>query len=124
MSEEQSKGSYTTYDFEQSMIRIKDQLTSPIKFVHYGHGQISDDACCEDCGGEWSGGFVFELEDGRIGHLTGWCDYTGWGCQDGADVTWYKDLSEIKDLDKMDAKPADLNILIKDKGWLEKVDMA
>ena len=31
----------------------------------------------------WTGGFVLKLKDGRFAYLTGWCDYTGWGCQDG-----------------------------------------
>lgn len=29
---------------------------------------------------------LFRLKDGRWGLLTGWNDYTGWGCQDGADL--------------------------------------
>jgi hypothetical protein len=40
-------------------------------------------------GSEWSGGFTFALKDGRYAYLSGWCDYTGWGCQDGADLRYF-----------------------------------
>lgn len=31
---------------------------------------------------------VFRLKDGRYAYVTAWCDYTGWGCQDGADISY------------------------------------
>lgn len=33
--------------------------------------------------GDWEGGFVVVLADSTRCYITGWCDYTGWGCQDG-----------------------------------------
>lgn len=32
----------------------------------------------------WEGGFVLLLRTGEWAFLHGWCDTTGWGCQDGA----------------------------------------
>jgi hypothetical protein len=28
---------------------------------------------------------VLRMKDGRWCHVTAWCDYTGWGCQEGGD---------------------------------------
>jgi len=33
--------------------------------------------------GDWDGCVVVRLNDGRYAACSGWCDYTGWGCQDG-----------------------------------------
>lgn len=38
---------------------------------------------------EWEGGFLLELRDGRYAYLSGWCDTTGWGCQDGVEVRYF-----------------------------------
>lgn len=29
---------------------------------------------------------ILRCEDGTFAFLTAWCDYTGWGCQDGGDI--------------------------------------
>jgi len=29
--------------------------------------------------------YIVELKNGKFGYITGWCDYTGWGCQEGGD---------------------------------------
>lgn len=33
--------------------------------------------------GEWDGSMVARLHDGRFIFAGGWCDTSGWGCQDG-----------------------------------------
>jgi hypothetical protein len=53
---------------------------SDVKRVVAGQGMNSDG---------WYGGFLVELNDGRFAHVCGWCDYTGWGCQDGAQVEYF-----------------------------------
>jgi len=105
--------SYALDDFKYS---IKggyyggESLPSPPVKVHYAYGQVDTDGqCCSDCGGEWSGGFVVELADGQFAHVTGWCDYTGWGCQDGASFTLHATLGEIEPKPYWDKEPADLN---------------
>ena len=35
----------------------------------------------ENDGADWIG--IFRLKDGRFLYVSAWCDYTGWGCQDG-----------------------------------------
>ncbi len=59
----------------------------------------------------WEGGFVLKLRDGRYAYLTGWCDTTGWGCQDGAEMRFADSLEGLglpDDVD-WDHYPADLN---------------
>lgn len=37
---------------------------------------------------------LFRLHDGRYALLTGWCDTTGWGCQDGGSINYASSLEE------------------------------
>lgn len=102
--------SYSVYDFTESVQRSKIE-ESDIKHIKAAWGG----SCCGDCGGEWSGGFLMELKDGRWIYLTGWCDYTGWGCQDGIDEEYFDkepdmaSLKKDKDMHEWDIDPADLN---------------
>ena len=41
----------------------------------------------------WIGAFL--LKDGRYLFLSAWCDYTGWGCQDGGDAQVASDLPTL-----------------------------
>lgn len=76
---------------------------------------------------EWTGGFVVLLADGGFAYLTGWNDYSGWGCQDGANVAYFDaepdlaTLTQTADPDDdwrnqpveagfWDRDPADLNL--------------
>ena len=43
---------------------------------------------------------VIKLANGKYGYLTGWCDYTGWSCQDGANFTEAKTAIEAAKLAK------------------------
>jgi hypothetical protein len=79
--------SFSNYDFSES-IRGEGIERESIKRVLAAHG-VTEASCCESCGGEWSGGFLLEMKDGRFAYVTGWCDYTGWGCRDGTTVTWF-----------------------------------
>lgn len=106
--------SYTREDFKYSIQGGYDRdggpLPSKATKVHYAYGRVDENGkCCDDCGGEWSGGFVVEMENGKFAHVTGWCDYTGWGCQDGASHTIHDSLSEIAAQSHWDKEPADLN---------------
>jgi hypothetical protein len=60
---------------------------------------VTEAACCDDCGGEWNGGFLLEMKSGEFLFLTGWCDYTGWGCQDGTEKFVFDSLPELSALD-------------------------
>lgn len=79
--------SFTNYDFSQS-IEGQGIDRETIARVVAAHG-VTEASCCDDCGGEWSGGFLLAMKDGLFAYVTGWCDYTGWGCQDGTSVTWF-----------------------------------
>lgn len=95
--------SFSTYDFDETLKGTNIERTD-IKRVVAAHG-VTEAGCCNDCGGEWSGGFLLEMKDGKFVYVHGWCDYTGWGCQDG---TGRKDL---------DAIPADLKTLDDNEHW-------
>lgn len=71
----------------------------------------------------WTGGFLFRMKDNTFAYLTGWCDTTGWGCQDGASVFTHERRPSIdvlrsqsgdateRELARMewDEAPADIN---------------
>lgn len=44
-------------------------------------------------GDSWIG--VFKLVDGRFAWLTAWCDYTGWGCQEGGESAICDDIGDL-----------------------------
>lgn len=52
---------------------IGGMLPSPGVRVLKAHG------ICRDGGGDWDGGFVILMADGKFAYSEGWCDYTGWG---------------------------------------------
>lgn len=87
-----------------------------IKKVLAAWGSNTD--CCHDCGSEWSGGFLLKMKDGSFVYVTGWCDYTGWGCQDGTTVQRFDKKPTLKTLDvdkEWDKEPVDLNRWLKKK---------
>lgn len=55
------------------------------RIVHYRDGENDDSA--------WL--FVLEMTDGRFAYVSAWCDYTGWDCQAGAEVTYADSLAEL-----------------------------
>lgn len=73
---------YTSEDFSESLDCVGIQ-PHQIERVVAAWGKNEDD------GSQWAGGFLLKFRDGRIAYVTGWCDYTGWGCQDGAEVYYY-----------------------------------
>jgi hypothetical protein len=89
---------YTIYDLDASLERAGIERDA-IKQVIAAWG-ISGDYS------EWDGGFLMELKDGRFAYLTGWCDTTGWGCQDGVDVTYYQSLPDQSTLKQSEWKPS------------------
>jgi len=113
--------SYATYDFTESLDRVALKPADIAMIVaawgigdgqgeDAGHYRWSDDGVTE-----WSGGFLMRLNDGRFAYVTGWCDFTGWGCQDGAEITYYDAQPSLDSLkggpapDEWDHEPADLN---------------
>ncbi len=128
--------SYTTEDFAESLERVdveRSSIASVIAAWGTGSGMGEDAGhyrWSNDGATEWSGGFLFSLNDGRFAYLTGWCDYTGWGCQDGADIYHFDarpTLDEVRAVAhtdtyhqppmdaEWDTEPADLNLWIKSK---------
>ena len=79
-----------------------------------------------------------ELEDGaeeRYAYITGWCDTTGWGCQDGVDVSYYREEPTTDILEKVtkdfmgdedirwELEPVDLNRFIRGEIGADEYDM-
>ncbi len=114
--------SFTRYDFEETLA-IVSIAQSQIKRVLAAWGDSTEGW------GEWSGGFLLKLKDGadkQYAYITGWCDTTGWGCQDGADVTYYSEEPTTDILEKVtedftygddqirwELEPTDLNRFIR-----------
>jgi hypothetical protein len=116
--------SYATYDFTESLQRVainKADIASVIAAWGKGDSDAGHYRWSEDGATDWSGGFLMRLHDGRFAYLTGWCDYTGWGCQDGAELHYYDAQPELSALatvteypngpapEEWDIEPADLN---------------
>lgn len=105
---------YDLYDFTESVQRSKIE-ESDIKHVKAAWGGSPEG------GGSWTGGFLLALKDGRWLYLSGWCDYTGWGCQDGIEEKYFDTEPTLESLAKdkaeswgtppsdWDIDPADLN---------------
>lgn len=105
--------SYTTYDFHETLFNseIAGQIApADVARVVAAWGYSPEG------GGSWTGGFLLAMKDGRGAYISGWCDYTGWGCQDGASVAWSDTVPNYHTIDRVDAsagdwdeEPADLN---------------
>ena len=112
-------GEYTLYDFTESLDRVDlkgHKLESVVRAWGFSpEGYAS-----------WEGGFVLHFGDGQYAYLSGWCDTTGWGCQDGVDIKWANSIEElalpteyspdwkgVSTLIDWDEYPADLNLWIK-----------
>jgi hypothetical protein len=75
--------SYTVYDFSETLARLDKEEhgidRSDVSRCLAAYGRSGDYS-------EWEGGFLLELIDARLAWINGWCDTTGWGCQDGITV--------------------------------------
>lgn len=109
--------SYTIYDFSESVAQMAKVPQDDGRFITLtdisgcvaAHGEYGDCA-------EWNGGFLLRLKDGRHMYLTGWCDTTGWGCQDGIELRFVEANVSLKDMDPnadWDMVPADINRYIR-----------
>lgn len=101
--------SYTVSDFAMS---LSEAQISPdeVESVVASWGVSGDYA-------EWWGGFLMHMQNGQYHYLTGWCDTSGWGCQDGVDVTVFDTapaLESLKPEAEWDEEPIDLNRYLKD----------
>jgi hypothetical protein len=109
---------YTTYDFEETMERAAGEGVSVenVRTVIAAWGEGGDDW------NEWSGGFLLEMKDRSLVYITGWCDTSGWGCQDGIEVfkfvdnadlvEQYENIDTLRDAHEWDMEPADLNLYL------------
>lgn len=82
---------YAVYDLHESLKRA-DLPRDTIKTVEAAWGG-SPEGCAS-----WEGGFLLHLKDNRWAYLSGWCDTTGWGCQDGYDVSFFTARPELASL--------------------------
>lgn len=69
---------YTNTDFVESM-RQTDLQPADVRVVWAAWGEAGSYS-------EWSGGFLLITTSDQYVYVTGWCDTTGWGCQDGVEV--------------------------------------
>ena len=88
---------YSLSDFTESLDRVNID-PGTIARVLAAWGESPEDFA------SWSGGFIMLTTDGRVAVLTGWCDTTGWGCQDGATLTFPDNASPPQSLSIDDAE--------------------
>lgn len=74
---------FTHYDFTESVAQADGFEMADIAKAIAAWGENGDYA-------EWFGGFLLHLKNGRFAYIEGWCNTTGWGCQDGVE-TWFFD---------------------------------
>ena len=105
---------YSLTDFEESLGSLS--VADIDRVVAAWGGSPSDYA-------SWEGGFLLALRDGRFMYVTGWCDTSGWGCQDGRAEEYFDASPELAtltewaggedgrlvDIAEWDLDPADLN---------------
>lgn len=104
---------YALADFTESLDRVSISREDIVE-VEAAWG-VSDGGYSE-----WSGGFLLRMRPDYPYpwmYLTGWCDTTGWGCQDGAELTPLDEISEdicekLAPDATWDRFPADLNCYI------------
>jgi hypothetical protein len=83
--------SFTTYDFDESL-KGESIDRSAVKRAVAAWGYSPEGY------GSWSGGFLLEMKDGRYAYITGWCDTTGWGCQDGTSIAYFDSEPPLESL--------------------------
>lgn len=117
--------SYAIDDFTESIQRIDLQGRTIVRCAaawgkgdgmgsDAGHYRFSTDSATD-----WGGGFLCQLSDASFVYITGWCDYTGWGCQDGAEIHSFDHSPDFGELialssgapepSEWDIDPADIN---------------
>lgn len=93
--------SFTSYDFSESVAQAEGFAWNDIEAAEAAWGEHGDYA-------EWTGGFLLRLKDGRYAYIEGWCDTTGWGCQDGVETTIFDERPDLAKLSMgYDGKPAE-----------------
>lgn len=88
--------SYTVNDFSESLSRSyiePNKVAQVVAAWGWGNGQGAKDQKDKkfDDGygvSDWAGGFLLKMVRGDHIYLSGWCDYTGWGCQDGIEIEY------------------------------------
>jgi hypothetical protein len=107
---------YDLYDFTESLsvAGVPEQRVEHCSFAFGEQGGYA----------EWEGGFVCHTRSGKPWiFVFGWCDTTGWGCQDGAWVVefdtepsveqivgeWRKQMHGEPPITLADRDPIDLN---------------
>ncbi len=115
--------SYSRYDFAETCGALaKDEKPVYVLAAWGAQGDYS----------EWTGGFFLQTSAGRYAYVWGWCDTTGWGCQDGVYVKYYEGVPAVEQLvadhktewpqeynappshERWDLEPSDLNKWIAD----------
>ena len=85
---------YDLYDFIESA-KIAGVMEHAIEKALAGWGYSPEG------GGSWNGGFLLKLKNDSYAYIHGWCDYTGWGCQDGSEVHFFSEEPNKEALEKL-----------------------
>lgn len=107
---------YDLFDFTESL-SVAGVPEQRVEHCSFAFGE-------QGCMAEWEGGFVCHTRSGKPWiFVFGWCDTTGWGCQDAAwvvefeseptaeqiDAAWRAQMSAAPPVGNGDRDPIDLN---------------
>jgi hypothetical protein len=127
---------YARYDFSATLERVSIEPATVDRVIR-SWGDSPEGY------GSWEGSFALRMKDGRFILVSGWCDTSGWGCQDGAHVFEFDSeptLAQIKerwpdrnsarwddsvylptDDEEWDESPGDLNLWLQREGKSDDV---
>lgn len=73
------------YDWKNAFERSRCNIDEVETIIASHDGQNDEE--------HWEG--IFKMKDGKFIFLSAWCDYTGWGCQDGGSFIKKDTLEEV-----------------------------
>ena len=67
-----------------------------VKYAPFKIEDVKEIIACVPGGADSSNWhYIMKLADGKFGYATGWCDYTGWGCQEGGSGSMAGTLADL-----------------------------
>lgn len=91
-----------TIHIEQEGNRMDDyDFNECLKYAPFKKEEVEEIIACSPGGADGeSWHYIVLLKKGRYGYVTGWCDYTGWGCREGGNGSIHGTAQEAVDQTK------------------------
>ncbi len=99
-----TKDALSNYDWEEALNYADFSLDEIKNIIALDEGYNDGDS--------WL--LVVELDDGKFGYLSAWCDYTGWDCQAGGSSGIRNTLEELQRWEMDSRSRRRLNMVLED----------